>query len=295
MRLLMGKVSDNPELLDTSELLRPEEKLKDKEAFRDYNKDDELGARVKKTYYDMHSNQTMDFVASKHDKWLKFNHMEATVMEALDMLNELVDESDPDLDLPNIVHAFQTAERIREMHPDKDWYHLVGLIHDMGKIMAFYGEPQWAVVGDTFPVGCKHAPSIVYGEDSFKLNKDVEDERYNTKLGIYKEGCGFENVTMSWGHDEYLYQVLKNHMAKVKTEIPDEGMWGIRFHSCYPWHTGEDYKHLMNEKDKDIMKWVLEFNKFDLYTKSTKIPDIAALRPYYQTLVDKYLPGIISF
>ena len=30
-----------------------------------------------------------------------------------DMLNNLVDESDPDLDLPNIVHAFQTAERIR--------------------------------------------------------------------------------------------------------------------------------------------------------------------------------------
>jgi hypothetical protein len=30
-----------------------------------------------------------------------------------DMLNNLVDESDPDLDLPNIVHAYQTAERIR--------------------------------------------------------------------------------------------------------------------------------------------------------------------------------------
>ena len=31
--------------------------------------------------------------------------------------------------------------------------------------------------------------------------------RYNTKLGIYKEGCGIENVIMSWGHDEYLYHV----------------------------------------------------------------------------------------
>ena len=71
------------------------------------------------------------------------------------MLNDLVDESDPDLDLPNIVHAFQTAERIREEHPDKDWFHLVGLIHDLGKVMAFYGEPQWCVVGDTFPVGCR--------------------------------------------------------------------------------------------------------------------------------------------
>ena len=25
-----------------------------------------------------------------------------------------------------------------------------------------------------------------------------------------------------------------------------------------------------------------EFNKFDLYTKSTKVPDIEALKPYYQ-------------
>ena len=31
--------------------------------------------------------------------------------------------------------------------------------------------------------------------------------RYNSKLGIYKEGCGIENVMMSWGHDEYLYHV----------------------------------------------------------------------------------------
>ena len=68
----------------------------------------------------------------QHEKWLKFSHLETTVMEALEFLNGLVDESDPDIDLPNIVHAFQTAERIRELHPDKDWFHLVGLIHDLG-------------------------------------------------------------------------------------------------------------------------------------------------------------------
>ena len=28
-----------------------------------------------------------------------------------------------------------------------------GLIHDLGKVLCKYGEPQWAVVGDTFPVG----------------------------------------------------------------------------------------------------------------------------------------------
>lgn len=30
-----------------------------------------------------------------------------SVREALEKLNDLVDESDPDIDLPNIIHAFQ--------------------------------------------------------------------------------------------------------------------------------------------------------------------------------------------
>ena len=50
------------------------------------------------------------------------------------MLNELVDESDPDTDMPNIVHAFQSAEKIREDHPDQEWFQLTGLIHDLGKV-----------------------------------------------------------------------------------------------------------------------------------------------------------------
>lgn len=49
-----------------------------------------------------------------------------------------MDESDPDTDLPNIVHAFQTAERARKEYPELDWLHLVGLIHDMGKVRCLY-------------------------------------------------------------------------------------------------------------------------------------------------------------
>ena len=44
--------------------------------------------------------------------------------------------------------------------------------------MAFYDEPQWAVVGDTFPVGCSPQESIVYGKQSFKDNPDLNDSRY---------------------------------------------------------------------------------------------------------------------
>ena len=44
--------------------------------------------------------------------------------------------------------------------------------------MAFYDEPQWAVVGDTFPVGCEPQGSIVYGKPSFKKNPDIQESKY---------------------------------------------------------------------------------------------------------------------
>lgn len=72
------------------------------------------------------------------EKWLKFDKCKLTIREALEKLNELVDESDPDSNLPNIVHAFQTAEKIRADHPNDDWFQLTGLIHDLGKVVYFF-------------------------------------------------------------------------------------------------------------------------------------------------------------
>jgi len=282
-------------MIDPSELLRPEGKFAAKPVgnYRDFSIDlnDPLKERVRKTYLDMHTYQCVDFVNKKIKEWSKHDKFESTMMEAIVKLNDLVDESDPDVDIPNIVHAFQTAERIRAEHPDNEWFHLTGLIHDVGKIMAFYGEPQWAVVGDSFPVGCAWADSIVYRNSSFDLNPDTYDPRYNTKFGIYSPHCGLEKVLMSWGHDEYMYQVLVHNNCK----LPEEALYMIRFHSFYPWHTSEDYDHLCSLKDFRMKPWVLEFNKFDLYTKKNELPNAEELMPYYQSLIDKYIPGILKW
>lgn len=99
----------------------------------------------------------------------------------------------------NICHT--AAERARDEYPDHDWLHLTALIHDLGKVMAFYDEPQWAVVGDTFPVGCKWSENIVYRNETYHDNPDGNNPQYNTKCGMYEEKCGIENLMMSWGHD----------------------------------------------------------------------------------------------
>ncbi|XLR00616.1 hypothetical protein S83_066814, partial [Arachis hypogaea] len=42
---------------------------------------------------------------------------------------KVVDDSDPDLDEPQIQHLLQTAEAIRKDYPNEDWLHLTALIH----------------------------------------------------------------------------------------------------------------------------------------------------------------------
>lgn len=266
---LPRNVQETIDLIDPSELLRPGPTKGSAAAkFRDYSIDesDPLKERVRQTYRQMHLHQTVDFVRKQRSKWLQFNTLQTTVPQALEKLNELVDSSDPDIDLPNIVHAFQAAERARAEHPGLDWLHLTALIHDLGKIMAFYDEPQWAVVGDTYPVGCAWAESIVYRHDSFQGNPDAENPSYNTLYGIYQPNCGIDNLLMSWGHDEYLYQVLKHNHCK----LPEIALKIIRFHSFYPWHNANDYQHLTDSRsDNETKNWVQIF-KWVCYPASLK-------------------------
>ncbi|XP_068959029.1 inositol oxygenase isoform X2 [Petaurus breviceps papuanus] len=197
---------------DPSQIYRPEGG-KNKEDFRNYTSGPLLD-RVFNTYKLMHTYQTVDFVRKKIEEYGRFSYKKMTVMEAVDMLDRLVDESDPDVDFPNSFHAFQTAEGIRKAHPDKDWFHLVGLLHDLGKILVMAGEPQWSVVGDTFPVGCRPQKSVVFCDSTFQDNPDTKDPRYCTEYGMYKPHCGLENVLMSWGHDGETFPLALHCFSK---------------------------------------------------------------------------------
>ncbi len=129
------------------------------------------------------------------------------------MLNTLVDESDPDTAVGQIEHLLQTAEAIRR-DGKPDWMQVTGLVHDLGKLLCFFGaDGQWDVVGDTFVVGCKFSDKIIYPE-TFKENPDFYDEQLMTENGIYQPGCGLDNVMLSWGHDEYLYHICSKQSTR---------------------------------------------------------------------------------
>ena len=258
---------------------------KTKKEFRDYQNSNR--AKTVREFYKLnHQYQSFEFVSKKEDRFLKFNERKMSIWDAVEFLNTLVDDSDPDIELDQLQHLLQTSEAIRsDGHPD--WFVLTGFLHDVGKVLCLFGEPQWAVVGDTFPVGCSFSKSIVHSQ-YFSLNPDSSNPNYNTKYGIYKENCGLDNVKMSWGHDEYLYQIVKDY-------LPQESLYMIRYHSFYSQHKENAYNHLLNELDINMFEWVKKFNKYDLYSKAPIPPDSKALRPYYEDLVSKYLPNTLNF
>ena len=213
--------ADTPEAADTAQ--------KPAAAFRDYAA--EARPSVRRFYELNHRHQTIDFVRAKREEYLGLTRMRMGIWQAMEYLNQLVDDSDPDLDLPQIEHLLQTAEAIRAAGKP-EWYVLAGLVHDLGKILCIWGEPQWAVVGDTFPVGCR------FSERALAM---------------------------------------------------------IRWHSCYPVHREGAYDRFLTAHDRELLDWVRDFNRFDLYTKRDERMDVAALRPFYQDLIDRHFPAEIAW
>lgn len=260
---------------------RPDRK---KEEFRDYSETTPPG--VREFYRQNHTLQTREFVRAKKGEYGALRKRRMGIWEAMEYLDTLVDESDPDTSLSQIQHLMQTSEAMRRDGRPR-WFVLAGLIHDLGKVLCLYGEPQWAVVGDTFPVGCAYSDKVVFPE-FFAANADAGVREYQTECGIYEEGCGLSAVDLSWGHDEYIYQVTEHY-------LPDEALYMLRYHSFYAAHREGAYGHLMNERDREMFHWVREFNPYDLYSKSDTQPDVAALRPYYEELIAEYLPPVLAW
>ena len=52
---------------------------------------------------------------------------------------------------------------------------------------------------------------------------------YQTPNGIYESRCGLDKVHLSWGHDEYIYQITRDY-------LPEPAQYMLRYHSFYPAH-----------------------------------------------------------
>ena len=157
---------------------------KDKAQFRQY---EDACDRVKNFYKEQHGKilcliaygkshpvhvttekQTVAFNIQARINFKSRRRARMGIWEAMEMLNTLVDESDPDVSfrvidsrcpsltlcslapqtsLSQIEHLLQTAEAIRR-DGKPEWMQVTGLVHDLGKLLfLFESEGQWDVVG----------------------------------------------------------------------------------------------------------------------------------------------------
>jgi len=261
---------------------------KENYTLRCYNLDTPVAAH----YREMREKQTVDYVLRMREKWLKFDRGKFTVWQVINWISDFVDSSDPDLNLPNIIHFIQTAERAKADGRPR-WYQLICFLHDIGKAMVLWGdeedgqsrEKQWGLVGDTFVVGARLPEDLVYPEFN-QYNRDVGKEFYMSDLGVYEANCGIDNVLLSFGHDDYLYYFLRYNGV----DLPEDAFTIARYHSFYPWHTNGAYRQFMSEGDWEKLEVVREFNQYDLYTKTNE-GDWWNLLGYYRELVEEFMPG----
>lgn len=292
----MNNENDNPKNNENNENNNNNENNVNKnininEEYRNYDENNKNYDKISKCYLMNHKYQTFDYVLKMKNEYKKCNKYKLSIFEIIKLMDDIIDESDPDNDRPQIYHFIQTAESCRKLYPDLDWFHLVGFLHDLGKILAhpkLFNLPQWSVVGDTFPVGCKFSDQIVYS-NYFIYNNDTKNELYNTKYGIYHNNIGFDNVHFSWSHDEYIYMICKHN----KCTLPEEALYIMRYHSFYSHHTNRSYDHLASNYDLKMLKYLCDFQKCDLYSKINEEINLDDYLPYYLDLIKKYFPSDI--
>lgn len=61
---------------------------------------------VMRTYRDMIQNQTLEYVLEKKREYASYPNLKLGLWEVFAELDTIVDESDPDNDLPQYVHAY---------------------------------------------------------------------------------------------------------------------------------------------------------------------------------------------
>jgi len=248
-------------------------------------------------YHLNHARQTYEFVQRMHHKHSKSTAKAIDIWTAIGHLGELEDYEASMKGFTTtthysiLEHAILTAENIRMAFPNEVWFQVVGLIHGLGHLLGhklFDCQPQWAVCGETFPVGCKFDSQIQWSQ-FFAANPDKRKRKYSTPHGIYGQNCGLSKVMMSWSGYEFLYAAL----VRNKTSLPAEALFCIRYLAFDTLGVNGAYGHLTNNRDRYMMPWLLRLRHFRqmAYDQLHRdVPSMDHVKSVYGPLLKQYLP-----
>lgn len=72
--------------------------------------------RVERTYRRMIENQSLGYVLDTKAFYIRYPNIKKSIWDVFDLLNTVIDESDPDTNYPQIIHAYQTASAINNIY-----------------------------------------------------------------------------------------------------------------------------------------------------------------------------------
>ena len=200
-----------------------------------------------------HARQTAETVARLKQRFEAPVFGKVRVWEMIEKLAQCVDVSDPTLlGASQFVHVKQVlAGMERDGVSDPD-LHLVALLHDLGKVLLLTGELPEHVVGTT------------------------------GNLGEPRAGSGLDNAVFQFGHPEFIYSRMKDHVS-------DHVAWLLRYHGV-PLDT---IAALGDRRDKRYADSYLKtFRRYDIGTKSsTRMPSVDMTR--YRALIEQRFPAPI--
>jgi len=146
---------------------------KAKQEFRNYE-DSKFQDRVEQTYFNIQTKQTVQRTRSVIEQYAKFDKAVMSVEEMMQFLDTIVDESDPDNDLPQSIHAYQTAESVLTRYfEDRDPTKLKTTV----SIEQFFGIDEW----EDLPA---HAKALYAGKTLQTLYPHIEDWSWFPLVGL---------------------------------------------------------------------------------------------------------------
>jgi len=192
-----------------------------------------------------------------------------TMWEVVEKLALTVDRSDAVLPASSqYVHSLQVFEGMLADGETDDWRLLLGVLHDVGKVLSLLGVPDEHVDGGNFVLSCPTAAG--------RLASDPP---------------GLDSCIVTHNHDEFWYQKLLHCCSDIVSD-QEEFLYGVRYHSL---NDVEDTS-ILSEKDRKLMGWL--FGRFTIYDHGLKnhmhMPQLDIMNRA-RALVDKWFPEPIVF
>ena len=197
-----------------------------------------------------HDAQTAEMVTALKKKYENPVYGRIRVWDLVEKMHQCIDPSDPTLlGMSQFGHVMQVVAAMEASRIQDPNLFLLALLHDAGKVLLVNGELPENVV---CPVD---------------------------RLSEVPEGAGLDNVVFQFGHSEFIYSRLKDH-------VPEPVAWVARYHTIRT----RDAAPYMNAKDREYTeKYLRPFKGFDGGFKSPYLrPKIDLAK--YRELIEQTFP-----